>query len=500
MRRLSFAACAAVLLGLAPVPARAAFHLWSIGEVFSNADGSIQYVEFTTASNSQHLVGAHNIITTSGGVTRTFTIPADLPHSRSGGRRFIVATPGFSRLPGGVVPDYTVPCGPFFDPTSATITINFMGADSLTFTAADLPEDGMRALVDTTPDAAVPTLGTAASSPQNYADMVGALTLSACLTAGTCDACEDGMFCNGAESCAGSACAPGTAPCTAFCDEGMDVCLACMTGSDCADGNLCTDDLCTAGACSNPPNTVPCDDGLFCTPTDACAGGACVGTGDACAGVGPCLEGVDMCGECTTAGDCDDGAFCTGVESCTAALCVAGMNPCDLTTTTCDEAADRCAPICGNGRLNAPEECDDGNAMDGDGCSAACAIEAGFDCDVAVEPSVCRPVHGPDAGAPDAGSIDGGSSDAGSSDAGSIDGGSSDAGSTDGGSSDAGSTSDSGGGPRDGGGGTDGGMVDSGTAGGESGGCGCSASSSGDVAIVAWLAVWLLRRRSRARR
>lgn len=32
-------------------------------------------------------------------------------------------------------------------------------------------------------------------------------------------------------------------------------------------------------------------------------------------------------------------------------------------------------PACGNGKLEAGEECDDGNAAGGDGCSAACAAE-----------------------------------------------------------------------------------------------------------------------------
>ena len=39
--------------------------------------------------------------------------------------------------------------------------------------------------------------------------------------------------------------------------------------------------------------------------------------------------------------------------------------------------------ICGNGRVDAAagEMCDDGNAVDGDGCSKTCSIECGFNCD-----------------------------------------------------------------------------------------------------------------------
>ncbi|HZO14107.1 MAG TPA: proprotein convertase P-domain-containing protein, partial [Polyangiaceae bacterium] len=48
------------------------------------------------------------------------------------------------------------------------------------------------------------------------------------------------------------------------------------------------------------------------------------------------------------------------------------------------------APTCGNGSLEGDEACDDGDAMAGDGCDAACAIEAGWDC--SGMPSSCQPI------------------------------------------------------------------------------------------------------------
>jgi len=46
---------------------------------------------------------------------------------------------------------------------------------------------------------------------------------------------------------------------------------------------------------------------------------------------------------------------------------------------------------CGNGSYQSSlgEQCDDGNTASGDGCSAACQIEAGFDCNTAQNPTVC---------------------------------------------------------------------------------------------------------------
>jgi cysteine-rich repeat protein len=61
------------------------------------------------------------------------------------------------------------------------------------------------------------------------------------------------------------------------------------------------------------------------------------------------------------------------------------------------------APFCGDDILDEGEECDDGNAEEGDGCSAACAIE---------EPPL------PDGGLPDGGLPDGGLPDGGLPDGG----------------------------------------------------------------------------------
>jgi cysteine-rich repeat protein len=45
------------------------------------------------------------------------------------------------------------------------------------------------------------------------------------------------------------------------------------------------------------------------------------------------------------------------------------------------------AVLCGNGRLDFGEECDDGGTSGGDGCSATCGREPGFHC--SGEPSRC---------------------------------------------------------------------------------------------------------------
>jgi len=52
----------------------------------------------------------------------------------------------------------------------------------------------------------------------------------------------------------------------------------------------------------------------------------------------------------------------------TTAVCNAGLR-CDVASSTC------VAPVCGDGIVEGDEPCDDGNNLDGDGCSASCTLE-----------------------------------------------------------------------------------------------------------------------------
>ncbi len=103
--------------------------------------------------------------------------------------------------------------------------------------------------------------------------------------------CSDGLYCNGTDTCSAGGCNSHLGdPCsgaTPYCNEGTDVCDECTAPANCIDGNICTDDVCTAGTCSNPNNVLACDDGLYCNGTDTCAGGNCTHTGNPCGGGTP---------------------------------------------------------------------------------------------------------------------------------------------------------------------------------------------------------------------
>src|SRR5688572_19104284 len=93
----------------------AAFHAWEIKEVYSNADGRVQFIELFTAIGSQTVLANHTITATSDGVTRTFQFPSNIV-GNTANQHLLIATPGFASIPGAPVPDFILPCGPFFDP------------------------------------------------------------------------------------------------------------------------------------------------------------------------------------------------------------------------------------------------------------------------------------------------------------------------------------------------------------------------------------------------
>ncbi|MCP3982050.1 MAG: hypothetical protein GY716_22320 [bacterium] len=165
--------------------------------------------------------------------------------------------------------------------------------------------------------------------------------------------CDDGVFCNGAEICAGGVCKAGTPACAdEFCGEDVDACLECLVDNHCDDGDPCNGvETCQANVCV--AGELPCDAGAeFCNPGATCIAGDCIGGVDPCPGR-QCDEVEDVCVDCFVDADCDDTLFCNGVETCVDEVCVpAAEGPCG--EVACSEDFDACAECESN------EECDDG--------------------------------------------------------------------------------------------------------------------------------------------
>jgi len=129
-----------LLASLASAPASASFHLFSMSELYSNGDGSVQFLEITALTSAQEFVGGHTLRVQQGGTTHSFTFPSNLPGDTSG-KVMLIATQGFADL-NIVTPDYVVPNGFFF---SGNGTITYAeGSDVWNYAA--LPSDGTKAL------------------------------------------------------------------------------------------------------------------------------------------------------------------------------------------------------------------------------------------------------------------------------------------------------------------------------------------------------------------
>jgi hypothetical protein len=275
----------------------------------------------------------------------------------------------------------------------------------------------------------------------------GAFDCQACSVAagasadGTCgprpdgDACSDGAYCNGGDTCqaggctvhAGDPCAANVGDadgdCTESCNEAADACTAAdPNGSSCTDGAYCNgSDTCSGGNCSahsgDPcaanvgdadadcsescdeatdactaadPNGSSCTDGAYCNGSDTCSAGSCSAhSGDPCAANvgdadGDCSESCDEAADACTAQDpdgsaCSDDVFCNGADSCATGACG-------------DHAGDPCAGNVGDADADCSESCDEladacsladpgGSACDdGVSCNGADACDAAGSC------------------------------------------------------------------------------------------------------------------------
>ncbi len=97
-----------------------AFHLWKISEMYSNVDGTVQFIELfnDTGSSSEGFLSFTSFTTDS----NSYAYPNDLSGDTAG-KRFLMATSGFAALSGAPAPDYIIPAH-FFDPNGDTLTFS----------------------------------------------------------------------------------------------------------------------------------------------------------------------------------------------------------------------------------------------------------------------------------------------------------------------------------------------------------------------------------------
>ncbi|MDI1476536.1 kelch repeat-containing protein [Polyangium sp. y55x31] len=266
---------------------------------------------------------------------------------------------------------------------------------------------------------------------------------------GTCSlftgpACDDGSACTKVDTCQAGVCV-GASPivCTAVdqchdagtCNPATGVCSipSKPDGTDCVDGNACTQTdtcqsgkcvgtnpvQCTAldqchdagtcdtltGLCSNPskPEGFECFDGNLCTQIDTCQAGKCVGSNpvtctalDQCHDPGMCDPVTGTCSNPSKVdgSGCDDKNACTQMDVCMAGTC-SGTNPVVCTALDQCHEVGKCNPV--TGMCSDPIKPDGTPCQDADLCVTGDACKAGF-CASGASPVVCgepEPCQGP---------------------------------------------------------------------------------------------------------
>jgi hypothetical protein len=130
-----------LLVALSAPVAQAAFHMFRIDQLYSNADGTVQFVVLRESSGSdgEGLWAGKTLRMSGPSGTATYTFASNLP-SDTALQRVLVATPGFAAL-GLVTPDFVMPAG-FLSINGGTL--NYAGVHSVTYSS--LPTDGTNAL------------------------------------------------------------------------------------------------------------------------------------------------------------------------------------------------------------------------------------------------------------------------------------------------------------------------------------------------------------------
>ena len=181
MKRFQIAIACGVMFAFAAAPVQAFFHQWDFSEVFSNDDGTVQFIEMTTSANTETVaVGIATMTIQSTTNNKTFTFNHNLgPNSAN--KRILIATSGFESSPGLpttpplLTPDYTLAAN-FMSSTGDTIRFCQNGCTGFgilkTRTFASLPTDGVTSLEF------LPAVATAPNSPRNYFGTTGSVDLT----------------------------------------------------------------------------------------------------------------------------------------------------------------------------------------------------------------------------------------------------------------------------------------------------------------------------------
>lgn len=147
--------------------ADAGSHLWVVNEVFSNATGTVQFIELHCPFALAELA-LENKWVKSTATSNQFTFPADLSGSTAD-KYLLLATASFAALPGAPTPDYIIPEN-FFSTSADTLEYWLYVTGDMTIPTGMLPLDGTGSI-----QLNAGVLAVGLNSPTNYASQTGSV-------------------------------------------------------------------------------------------------------------------------------------------------------------------------------------------------------------------------------------------------------------------------------------------------------------------------------------
>jgi|CXWL01.1.fsa_nt_gi hypothetical protein len=167
---LRWSVCAGIS-GLLSGSAVGGSHSWRVNELYSNATGTIQFIELKECCGlSQEIFVVAEEVTSN---TSTFMFPGNLIGPTSN-KTLLLATDGFAALPGAPARDYAISAN-FFSINGDTIRYNPQGNyDTFSFDSGVLPTDGVNSIQITNFN--THTFVTGPNTPTNYAGQTGSIS------------------------------------------------------------------------------------------------------------------------------------------------------------------------------------------------------------------------------------------------------------------------------------------------------------------------------------
>ncbi len=156
-----------VAVGVSSSTAWAGSHLWRFNEMFTNADGTIQFVEMKECCGSNIETVLQGKWVSSDATGSTYIFPNNIP-TGTANKYLLLGTAAFAALPGAPTPDFIIPSN-FLPTNGAPDTLRYWmyGDAILPIPGGLIPTNGVLSLNQNG------TTGT--NSPTNYAGQSGSV-------------------------------------------------------------------------------------------------------------------------------------------------------------------------------------------------------------------------------------------------------------------------------------------------------------------------------------